>query len=301
MSLPSALARPIRDAGYARGVALTLFTALMWSTTPLIFRHIEGASPWQVVFYRSLSVVVAMAIVLAVRYHASFLVNVRAVGRPGLLAAVCLGSGSVFYIFALDYTTVANVAFLVSATPFLAAVLGWLVLSEAVMGRTWICIALAVAGVGVMLAEGFAFGGWFGNLLALGTATCSAIQAVALRWGRGVDMWPSVMLAGLVALGLSAPFVADFAITWRNLGLCVLQGVFISSLCNVLFTICARHVPAAELTLLSLVESVLSPLWVWLVLTEAPTSLTLLGGAIVLAAVVLQAMGALRRARAGAV
>ncbi|MSP83115.1 MAG: DMT family transporter [Alphaproteobacteria bacterium] len=287
---------PTRDPLYAQGVALTLFISLMWSTSPLIFRHIEGASPWQVIFFRAMSLVIALTIVLAFRYRASFFVKVRAIGRPGLLASACLGSGSVLYIFALDHTTVANVAFLTSSVPFITAILGWLVLREAVAGRTWACIGLALAGVGVMVAEGFALGGWVGNLLALGCATVSAVQAVCLRHGRGVDMWPSVLLAGVVAMSIAAPFVDDFGITWRNLALCALQGVFISAFCNILFTICARRVPVAELTLLSLAESILSPFWVWLLLAEVPSEVTLIGGAIVLLAVVVQAMAALRAA-----
>jgi drug/metabolite transporter (DMT)-like permease len=289
---------PARDPAYARGVALTLFTAAMWSTTGLIFRSMDDASEWQIIFFRALSLVIALGLVLVGRYRGSFFVKIRAIGRPGLLAGACLGTGSVFYLFALNNTTVANVAFLVSATPFAAAMLAWLLLGETVHRRTWACIGLALAGVGVMVAEGFAVGGWFGNLMALGCAGVSAFHVIALRWGRGVDMWPSVVLAGLVAMAIAVPFVDDFGIGWRNLGLCVLQGVFISAFCNVLFTICARHVPAAELTLLSLAESVLSPFWVWLVLAEVPTSVTLFGGAIVLSAVGLQALTATRgRAR----
>ncbi len=291
---PAATAPPARDPLYARGVALTLFTAAMWSTTGLIFRYMDDASEWQIIFYRALSLVIALGLVLIGRYRGSFFVKVRAIGRPGLLAGVCLGSGSVFYLFALNNTTVANVAFLVSATPFGAAILAWLILGETVARRTWACIGLALAGVGVMVAEGFATGGWFGNLMALGCAAVSAFHVIALRWGRGVDMWPSVALAGLVAMGIAVPFVEDFGISWRNLGLCVLQGVFISAFCNVLFTICARHVPAAELTLLSLGESVLSPFWVWLLLAEVPSFVTMIGGGIVLAAVALQALAALR-------
>jgi drug/metabolite transporter (DMT)-like permease len=131
--------------------------------------------------------------------------------------------------------------------------------------------------------------------MALGTASASAGYAVALRYGRHADLSPCVMVSGFVTMAIAAPFVGDFTITWHDLAMCAIQGVAVSALCNVLFTYAARWVPAAELTLLSLSESVLSPTWVWLVLNEVPSAWTLLGGVIVLGAVMGQAVEAFRR------
>ena len=151
-----------------------------------------------------------------------------------------------------------------------------------------------MAGVAVMVAEGFAVGGWFGNLMALGAALVSAGYAVALRYGRHADLSPCVFLSGFVAMAIAAPFIGEFTITTHDMLLCALQGMLISAVCNVVFTYCARWVPAAQLTLLGLLEAVLSPTWVWLLLGEVPTTWTLIGGSIVLAAVAGQAVVALR-------
>ncbi|MEX2650348.1 MAG: DMT family transporter [Alphaproteobacteria bacterium] len=287
------------DPLHARGVAITLFTALMWSSTGLIFRHIEQATPWQVIFFRAMLLGGALALAFGLRYRRRTLAAVASIGLTGLIAAVLLSLGSVFFLFAISRTTIANVAFLTSSVPFLAAIAGWLLLRERVARTTGVCIAFAMLGVAVMVAEGFALGGWVGNLMALGCASASAGFTIALRYGRHGDMSPCVMVSGFVTMVIAAPFVGAFTITWHDLAMCAIQGVAVSALCNVLFTYAARWVPAAELTLLSLLETVLSPTWVWLALNEVPSPWTLLGGAIVLGAVMGQAVGALRRGAVG--
>ena len=286
------------DPTYVRGVALTLFTAVAWSFTGLIFRYIEDATSWQVVFFRASVFTAALAIVFMVRHRMGLLRAILGVGLSGLIAAACLGFGSVFYLHAINNTTIANVAFVVSSAPFMAAAMGRIILHEPVARRTWFCICLALGGVAVMVAEGFALGGWAGILLALASAATSAGFTIALRWGRTRDQAPVILLAGLITMAVSAPFVGDFTITSGDLALCALQGIVISASCNVIFTYCARWVPAAELQLLSMAESVLSPLWVWLLLSEVPTFWTLVGGVIVLGAVTIQALAAWPRARA---
>ncbi|MGH6718422.1 MAG: DMT family transporter [Alphaproteobacteria bacterium] len=286
------LGRP--EGAYARGVVLTLGTALAWSFTGLIFRHIEAATPWQILFFRAMLLSVALAVAFFAHHGRQTVRVVVAIGVPGLIAAVCLGLGSVFYIFAIQYTTIANVAFLTSAVPFFTAIFGWLILGEGVLRTTWACIALAMAGVAVMVVEGFAFGGGFGIMMALGSALVSAGYTIALRYGRTRDLSPCVMVSGVVTMAITAPFAGTLDISWHDLALCATQGVLISATCNVLFTYCARWVPAAQLTLLSLLESVLAPFWVWLFIHENPTVWTLVGGAIVLAAVAAQATVALR-------
>lgn len=285
------------DPAYLRGVSLTLFTAVAWSATGLIFRYIEDASSWQIVFFRASMLTAALAIVFMVRHRMGLLRAILGVGLSGLIAGGFLGIGSVFYLHAINNTTIANVAFVVSSAPFMAAAFGRIILHEPVARRTWLCIVIALGGVAVMVAEGFALGGWVGILLALGSAATSAGYTIALRWGRTRDQAPVVLLAGLITMAVSAPFVGTFSITGRDLALCALQGIVISASCNVIFTICARYVPAAELQLLSLAESVLSPLWVWLLLSEVPTQWTLVGGVIVLGAVLIQAMAAWPRTR----
>lgn len=295
MALVTALRRlGTAEASYQRGVVLTVATAIAWSATGLIFRYVEDASAWQVLFFRAFALTLGLGVALALHHRRGTARAIVSVGWAGLVAAVFLALGSVFFIFAINHTTIANVAFLTSSTPFLAAVAAWLVLRERVGRATWIAILVTMIGLAVMVAEGFAVGSLFGNLMALGGALVSAGYTVALRYGRRADLSPCVFLSALVTMAIAAPFVGAFEISTHDLALCALQGIIISAVCNVVYTFCARWVPAAQLTLLSLLELVLSPTWVWLLLGEVPTTRTLVGGLIVLVAVAGQAMVALR-------
>ncbi len=293
--LPPPGLREGSDPGYRRGVLLVLLIAVVWSFSGLIFRSIEAAGDWEIIFYRSIGVTAGAALAVVWRYGRAAPKALVAVGWTGVIAALCLAAASISFLQAIHHTTIANISFIVAAQPFFAALLAWALLRESVSWRTWAAAALALCGVLLMVLEGVALGGAAGNLLALLAALLSAGYAVALRGGRRADMTPAVALAGFFALVAVTPLVADFAISWRDLGLCLLQGFGISALCNSLFAVAARSVPAAELTLFSLLEMVLAPIWVWLAISETPSAITLLGGAVISIAVLGHAGLSLRR------
>ena len=275
-----------RDAAYRRGVLLTLLTAVTWSCSGLVWRHVEEAPVWTVIFYRSSSLFVALALVLLMRYRSRMPAACRAIGVPGVCAGICLGIGTVCFLFAVMNTTIANVSFLTAATPMVAALLGWWLLKERVRRATWISMTIALLGVFVMVYEGIAGGGLFGNSMAMLAALCSAGYVIALRFGRRADQMPAVMLGGFVAFFVAVFFVEEFDISMNDYLMCATQGVIISALCNVVFAYSARSVPAAEITFLSLLEICLAPTLVWWVVGEEPSSLALLGGAILLVSVI---------------
>ncbi|MEM7223812.1 MAG: DMT family transporter [Pseudomonadota bacterium] len=287
---------PDPGAAYRRGVVLVLLTATFWSFSGLIVRGIEVAGPWEVLFYRSLGVTLGAGLIVLWRHGGRAPRVLGAIGWPGLLAAFCLATASVSFFHALFQTTVANVSFIFAAHPFYAALLAWLVLRERVARRTWVAAGLALVGVLLMVVEGLAVGGLSGNLLALLASMLSAGYAVALRCGRRRDMTPAVALSGAFALLASAPMVSEFAVPWQDIALCLLQGMVISAFCNSVFAFAARAVPAAELTLLTLLETVLAPTWVFLVIAERPSPTTLIGGTVILAAVMGHALWSLKSA-----
>jgi len=275
-------------------VLLALLLATGWSLSGLIFRMIEHASAPQIAFYRGVMLSTFLLSFVAMRYRLGTFRAFRAIGKSGFAAGASLGIGSLFYLYAIENTSIANVSFVNAATPFIAAGLGWLVLRETVARRTVTACSLAAVGVAIMVWESVSVGSWFGNLAALAGASLSAGYAVALRRGGGVDMMPAVVLSGYLTAVASIPLMQGFAISWSDLGFAALQGVVISAFCNVAYTYCARHIPAAELTLLSMIESVLSPFWVWLVLGETPYGAIIVGGAVVLTAVGVEALWPLR-------
>jgi drug/metabolite transporter (DMT)-like permease len=216
----------------------------------------------------------------------------------GLLVAMFLGLGSVCYLFAILLTTVANAVFIISAAPFFTAVAAWLLLGERVRAVTWFFMAAALAGIGLMFVDGFVTGRWLGNVLALGVVASFVGMLVVIRQSKAIDMVPATCLGGVVAGIISVFMVDTFWISRHDLILCILLGSAQFGAGFILITMGTRLVPAAEVALLSLTETVLAPIWVWLFVYEVPSVFTLIGGAIVLTAVVGQAVGGMRKQRA---
>lgn len=291
---PSAPAARIRGSRRATGVVLVLAAGVLLSLSGVTMRHMEAAGGWQIIFYRSLTFSLVVFLWLAFSYRTHVVRAFVRVGRAGLIAGVSLGLGSVCYVFALLLTTVANALFIISAAPFMAAVLGWIVLRERVRPMTWATMAVALAGIAIMVFGGIRGGRLLGNLVALGTPVTFAIMLVALRRASDRDMIPAICLAGVVGAVLGLAMSDTLAIPRHDLALCIFLGVVQYGGGFVLLTLGARYLPAAEVALLSLVETVLAPLWVWIGVGEVPALLTLAGGAIVLAAVVVQTATGMR-------
>jgi len=287
-----------KDSTYRRGVWMVLCAGICLSTGGLIVRHIETADGWQIVFYRATFFVVTLLIFLAVRYRGRVVQPFKRIGVNGLSVAMFLGLGSICYLFAILLTTVANAVFIISAAPFFTAAAAWLLLGERVRTVTWFFMATALAGIGLMFVDGFVTGRWLGNVLALGVVASFVGMLVVIRQSKAIDMVPATCLGGVVAGIISAFMVDTFWISRHDLILCILLGSAQFGAGFILITMGTRLVPAAEVALLSLTETVLAPIWVWLFVYEVPSVFTLIGGAIVLAAVVGQAVGGMRKQRA---
>ncbi len=277
------------------GVAFVLLAAVSASLTGILLRQIEAADAWQVLFYRSGAFSLVLLLIILGRHGGHSRQAFRAIGWPGILAAACLAATFVAFILAMTLTTVAATVFVFSASPFFAALLAWLLLREPVAPRTWIGMTIALPGVGLMVADGLLDGGLVGNLIALAAAVGYAASIVALRMGRGIDMLPVVFLAGLFAMAASGLLTEDLAVGQQDLGFALLLGAGPLGLQYIFLTLGARRLPAAEVTLLTLVEAVLSPFWVWFGVGELPGVLTLFGGGVLLAAVAGHALSGLRR------
>lgn len=283
----------------ARGVVLVLLAGAWLSLNGLVVRNIAVADDWQTVFYRSASAALGLLVLLAVRDRRGVIASFRSSGLPGLFAGAAVSVAMITFILAVNAVSVANALFLLAGAPFLTALLGRVLLREPVGLTTWLAMSGAFVGVAIMVWHGISAGNWFGNLMGLLTALSFAVFAVSLRFGRRVDMLPSVCLAGgISAVAAAIVLVMDgtgFLVPVTDFGLCVLLG-FIMTSTLAAYAIGARSVPSAILTLLAQTEVLLGPVWVWLFLGEVPSSPTLIGGAVLMAAIGGQAVaGMLRR------
>jgi len=274
---------------HTHSLILVFAAGVLWSTVGLGIRLIQEADVWQILLYRSMSLTIFLFIVIRIRSSDSPLIQVRRAGLPGVIAALSLVVAYAGGIYALQNTSVANAMLLFAAAPFLAAVLGWGILRERVHIGTWIAICFAIVGIGIMVSNQTLGGSLKGSLAALGSALGFAAFTVTLRWGKESEMLPSVFLSGIFGVVLTVAICIilglPLAISLQDSGISIGMGIFQVGAGLVLYTLGSKALPAVELTLMSLAEVLLAPLWVWLFLGETVASNTLAGGCVLLGAI----------------
>ena len=280
---------------YATGAMLVFLAGVVWSVQGLLIRTIPDAEPWAILFWRSLGMVPVLLVWIGTSQGGRVGQALRQVGWPGILGGAGLVMAFSGAIYSFQTTTVANAVLLFTASPFFAALLGRLVLGEAVSGLTWAAIGLAVLGVGVMVGGGIAGGTMIGNVAALLSALGFAIFTVALRRGQRANMLPVLLVGGLMAMAAGALASGllgqTLLVPLRDITIAAAMGAVTLAGGLILYTIGSRVVPAAQATLISLVEVLLAPVWTWAFLGETVAQGTLIGGAVLLAAVVMNAYG----------
>jgi drug/metabolite transporter (DMT)-like permease len=292
---------PAAAARHRRAIAFMIVAAICWSTGGILVRQLSITNAWEIVFWRSLFMALFVAGVLLVMHGRAMPRAVIAVGKPGVLAGLLLAGTFFLFIGSLTHTTVANTFVMMSVSPLLAAVAGWFVLGERVPIRTWIALFVAAIGIAIMFGGGVDGGRLLGNLMALGVSVCFAAQLMVLRkFHATMDMLPQVMIAGLWTLIPAFALAGPFTATPSDLGILAFMGCVQLGIGCLLATAASRSLAATELGLLALLEPILGPLWVWVLLGENPGRDALLGGAIVLCAVVGNEVFAAWRGRAGA-
>lgn len=285
--------------GYRHGVLLVLLAGALWSTMGLGIRMMEIANVWQILFYRSCALSVFLLVVITIRSGGKPGASIRKVGLAGMIGGMGLVAAFSGGIYAIQTTTVANAMFLFAFAPFLAALLGRALLKESVRPATWVAMAVAIAGICIMVYGGFAAGYIAGNLAALLSACGFAVFSVALRWRKLDDMMPTVFLAGVFAIMIAGTVCVTagytLAIPQNDILIAFAMGVFQVGAGLTVYTLGSKNVPAAELTLLSMTEVVLGPLWVWWLLGETAGIHTMVGGAVLMVAIAGNALSGARR------
>lgn len=282
---------------YRTGAGLILLAGLVWSTQGLGVRLISEAESWSLLAWRSLGLILAVAAYLAVLTKGQIWAALRTARGSGAWGALCLVLAFGGAIYAMQTTSIANAVVLFTASPFFAALIGWALLGEKVPVATWIAIALAVFGITVMVGGQIDMRGIWGNIAALISAFGFGAFSVALRhrpagaYNANIGHFPVLLLAGVFStvagVGLSLATGQDLLPPARDIALAMFMGAVTLAGGMILYTFGTRAVPAAAATLLSQVEVILGPFWVWLILGEQFGRATAIGGSIVLAALVV--------------
>lgn len=275
-------------------VLLILTGGTFMSFVGLYMRLLSHADGFQILFYRSLSLCFMVGLVCCLRRKVTPFNFLKSIDKNDFVIGIVLSLAFASYVFAMLYTTVASTLLILSATPFMAATIGWLWINERPRPITWLAMAFAIAGIYFMVKSGYQLGNSIGNLLALLSGFWFALMLVMARRSRKDDILGGTFIGGVicVVIGASMAFLIGTGLRVLTLDLVIIlgMGAFGIGIGIALVTWGASHVPAAEVSILVLIESVLGPVWPWVFLNEAMTLSEIFGGALVLGSVVVFAL-----------
>ena len=283
---------------HVKGLAIVTLGVLILTPDTLLIRLI-ATDHWTLLAWRGPLQSLGLTLILLAVYRGGVLARFRAIGGAGLLTVATAAAAMVLFVVAVAHTSVANALVIVASAPFFAAVASRLFLGERIARRTWIAILVALCGIALLSLESLGRGTLVGDLAALGTALAMGLNFTIVRARRTINMIPAMALAGLL-VGLAVNLVQPpQALDQTQTLLVLVMGLLVVPVSFALLTLGPRYIPAPEVGLLLLLETVIGPFWVWLAIGEAPGALALAGGALVVATLATHSALALRRARHG--
>jgi drug/metabolite transporter (DMT)-like permease len=287
---------PAARSDHRIGVFFVAASSVAWSVSG-IYARLLTVDAWTTVSMRAAIGAVYMLVGLLLTHRHKALPVALSIGWIGVAVAACAALSMLFFVGALFHTSIAHVSVIYATTPFIAAGLGWLILRERVPLRTLAASLAALAGVAIMVAGSFGSGRLMGDVLALGMALTFAIVAVIARDRPGLEMLPTNILCCIFTAIVGLPFASPDMATpqdWLVLSIFAFTSI---PLAFFMFLAGARKIPAAESGLITTLDVVLSPLWVYLIFAENPGQAAIVGGTVVFVAVVWHIVGGLRPAR----
>ena len=270
------------------GPLLVFFGAFSLSFGGLIIKSFEGATQWQILFWRTVFFLLVISIYLVVTYKKNIFKSFYDSGIPGFFGGLILSFGFCGYVFAMYNTTVANTNFIIQTQTIFLAIFGYFFLKEKISKITLISIILAISGIIVMVGPSLTTGEMSGNIAAFIMPISFAILILIIRKYPNVDMVPLQLISGIIAMIIGYLVAGKINISVHDIFLGFLAGFFQLGFGFIFITIGARTTPSAMVGIIMLTEAVLGPLWAWLFVNENPPFVVLVGGSVVIFAVLLQ-------------
>jgi drug/metabolite transporter (DMT)-like permease len=270
------------------GPFLVFLGAVSLSFGGLIVKSFEGSTLWQILFWRSIFFIIVVSIFLIISYKKKIFTALYKSGLPGLIGGIILSIGFASYVFAMYETTVANTNFIIQTQTLFLAIFGYFFLKETISKLTFFCILLAISGIILMLGNSISPGEMTGNLVAFIMPISFAILILIVRKFPEVDMIPLQLVAGIFAMLIGLLLSPTIIVSSKDIFLGFLAGFFQVGFGFIFITIGARSTPSAFVGIIMLTEAVLGPFWAWMFANENPPLSVLIGGSIVITAVVLQ-------------
>ena len=267
-------------------IPVVLFAGILWSFGPLVVRYMDNPHmvPWQYIFGRGLTIFILLNLYLYFEEGINFYKNYKKIGRSGVIGGCGLGVAMISFIYSITNTTAAVTLLCLAAMPFFTAILAYLFLKEKISLNVWISILIATVGIIIMAVGNTEKNSLLGFLFGITSSIGFSVFSVSLRWRKETPKFTTVAIAGLFCCLFSAAIIVmsdlSFLSTGKNQSLFATHGTLVC-LGLILYSIGSKHIPAAELTLLSLTEVVGGIFWVWipiLGINEIPSQGTIIGG-----------------------
>ena len=269
------------------GYILLLFGAFCLSWGGFIVRSFEEASVWQILLIRSVFFVIALTFFLISTYKKDTLKIFKDAGYPALVAGLVLSLSFVAYVYAMTITTVANVVFIISTQTMFLAITGYIFLKEKISLISFISIVLAMSGITIMIGDSILSGSLLGNIIALAIPINFSILVIIIRKNKNLDMVPAIFYSGIFSLIYGLILSESYTFSYHDIKMGFLLGVPQLAFGFICITIGSRSTASTTVGLLMLTETLFAPVWVWLFLNEIPPTSVLIGGAIIIGAIIL--------------
>ena len=267
--------------------SLLAFIAVMFITPDSIFIRLSNIETWGMLFYRGAIPFVAVLIGLLFFYKNNFLKALLGIGYPGIFYVISFSICNITFIISIQNTNVANTLVMIAMAPMLSAILGAIFLKEIPDQKTWLAIIITFLAVAYIFHDSIELGNFYGDIFGLITAFGLACNAVLARFAKDRDLVPSAVIGKLCVAIFSFFFVESFALVETDIIIVPLMCIMCVAIPFVLVTIAPRFIPAAEVNLFFLLETIIGPIWVWLVIREQPSIETIQGGVVIIAVIAI--------------
>ena len=280
-----------------KGLGLSLIGVLLITPDSLFLRLIDLGA-WELVFYRGLVPFICLLIVLSFYYRSQFIKSFLVLGIPGLIYAILIALGSTTFVISIENTYVANTLIMIALLPFATAILSSIFLKEHPSKRMWLTIIACFAVVLFIFYDSYQGNRLYGDFFGLLTAIMVGGSAVVVRYGKNFNFLPALLLSKFFIMLIAIIFMQNFPETLfvdqKNLYLIIAMGVFAVFIPLAMITLAPRYIPAYEVEIFFVLETILGPVWVWLVIHEQQTNKTIIGGVFIIIIILIHTILELR-------
>jgi len=275
--------------------SLLAFIAVMFITPDSLFIRLSNIETWGMLFYRGAIPFVVTLTGLLFFYKKNFSKALFAIGYPGIFYILSFSICNITFIISIQNTNVANTLIMIAMAPMLSAILGAIFLKEIPDYKTWLAIIITFIAVAYIFYDSIELGNFYGDIFGLITAFGLACNAVLARFAKDRDLVPSAVIGKLCVAIFALFFVESFALVEKDLIIVPLMCVMCVAIPFVLVTIAPRFIPAAEVNLFFLLETIIGPIWVWLIIKEQPSIEALQGGLVIITTIAIHSFLKLKK------